>query len=632
MLIIISVVLVLAFLAYMLAWHARSKIKSDKIRELSKRIRAGARTFLFQEYKIIFIFIVLITGVIFFANRLMALAFFLGSLASIIVGFVSMTIATATNGKTVEKLKSLDNAFKFAFYSGTAASLFSILIALLGVALLSSFIHDKNVLLGFAFGASFIALFMRVGGGIFTKAADVSADLVGKVEKGIAEDSPENPAVIADQVGDNVGDVAGMGADLFESFVESIVAAIIIAATASIALDTALPLKLATVAILSAFLTLAFVRKGKPRALLSKYLAASFIFALILFVMITREFFVSIAAGLFAGLIIGLSTNYYTDPHKKPVKGIASAATKGASIDVLAGLTNGMISAVVPVFMVCLATYIAYTFSPHGLFGIALSAIGMLSMLGIVLAADYYGPIVDNAAGISEFCGMTKERAKADTLDEIGNTTAAIGKGFAIGSAALTALALLATYATIAGIKIANLLDIKAVIAMLIGGIMPFWFSGLTIGAVDKTAEHIIPEIRKQLKSRKEPDYNRVIAITTRYSLKQLVMPALIAVIMPFAVGFLLGKNALAAFIGASIVTAFVLAVFMANAGASMDNAKKYIETGKLGGKGSEAHKASVVGDTVGDPLKDTAGPSLNILIKIMAMASLLFAILMNMA
>ena len=521
-------------------------------------------------------------------------------------------------------------------------------LGLAGIAILYYVFGDPEIIYGFGFGASSIALFARVGGGIYTKAADVGADLVGKIEKGIPEDDPRNPGVIADQVGDNVGDVAGMGADLFESYVDSIIATMVIGsglvatwATGSNAVI--LPLMIASVGILSSLIGMFFVRTNgdNPSGALNKGIWAAAIIMLIgsYFVIdyYTHDINIWYAtiSGLVAGVIIGGATEYYTSENYKPAQTIAAASQTGAATNLITGLALGMESTLIPVLAVCAAIIASYHFA--GLYGIAIAAVGMLSTLGITLAADTYGPVVDNAAGIAEMAGLGKKvRERAEKLDAVGNTTAAMGKGFAIGSAALTALALFSSYSIAANLKGINVAEPTVIVGLFIGALLPFLFSSFTMNAVGKAANQMIDEIRRQFKNIKgimtgkaKPDYNKCIEISTEAALKEMIVPGAIAVLSPIIIGLLLGPEALGGMLAGAITSGFLLALLMANAGGAWDNAKKYIESGNFGGKGSYAHKAAVVGDTVGDPFKDTSGPSLNILIKLMTIIALIFAIIM---
>ncbi|MEM5872040.1 MAG: sodium-translocating pyrophosphatase, partial [Candidatus Aenigmatarchaeota archaeon] len=555
-----------------------------------------------------------------------------------------MRIATSANAKTAEGCKkSLNDGLRTAFSSGVVMGMFVVGLGLLGVSLMYMLFGDPNMIYSFGFGASSIALFARVGGGIYTKAADVGADMVGKVEKGIPEDDPRNPAVIADNVGDNVGDVAGMGADLFESYVNSIIAAMAIGVlVTNFANAVILPLMLASLGILVSVVGTFFVRtKGEDAqgALNKGIYAASILMFITSYFLITYvagpngiNLWFATVAGLVAGVVVGISTEYYTSNKYKPTRYIAESSQTGAATNLISGLAIGMKSTLIPVVVVGAAILISYYFA--GLYGIAIAAVGMLSTLGITLATDTYGPVADNAAGIAEMAGLGKEiRERAEQLDAVGNTTAAIGKGFAIGSAALTALSLFVVYGQTFNLSAMSLTNPYVVVGIFIGALLPFLFCSFALEAVGKAAYAIVNEVRRQFKEIKglmegkaKPDYNRCIEISAHAAIVKMIVPGSIAIIVPLAVGFLLGPEALGGLLGGSIATGFLLAIMMANSGGAWDNAKKYIESGNFGGKGSDAHKASVVGDTVGDPFKDTAGPSLNILIKLMSIIALVFA------
>jgi len=563
-----------------------------------------------------------------------------------LAGNIGMRIATLANCRTAQgSRKSITEGLKIAFSSGTVMSMSVVGLGLIGVTTFYLIFKDPNIIYGFGFGASSIALFARVGGGIYTKAADVGADLVGKVEKGIPEDDPRNPAVIADNVGDNVGDVAGMGADLFESYVDSIIAAMVIGLIAfSTNKGVILPLVIAGAGILSSVIATFFVgiKKTEPQNALNYGVFASAIIMIFLSFFVVKQFFselnlfYAIISGLFAGVVIGLSTQYYTSSTKKPTISIAESAQKGAGTGIIQGLSVGMYSTVIPVLAVCATILVSYYFS--GLYGIAIAAVGMLSTLGVTLATDTYGSVADNAAGIAEMAKLGKRiRKRTESLDAVGNTTAAIGKGFAIGSAALTAIALFASYTQVVSKFTGSqvVIDISSpsvMVGIFIGALLPFLFSALTMKAVGKAASKIVDEARRQFKQIKglmtgkaEPDYNKCIGISTDAALREMMLPSLIAIVAPIIVGLTIGVNAVGGLLVGSITTGFLLAVFMANAGGAWDNAKKYIEAGHLGGKGSVTHKAAVVGDTVGDPFKDTSGPSLNILIKLISIVALVF-------
>ncbi len=575
-----------------------------------------------------------------------ALAFVLGATFSGVAGNIGMRIATSANVRTAwATRRSIREGLTLAFSSGSVMGLTVVCLGLLGVSLLYLIFKEPTIIYGFGFGASSIALFARVGGGIYTKAADVGADLVGKVEKGIPEDDPRNPAVIADNVGDNVGDVAGMGADLFESYVDSIIAAMVLGVAAVTLFGTqavTLPLGLAAAGIISSLVgnvVVRLARGGGLHAVLNRgiFTAAGFMAVASFFVVRHTMYpgsgvFFAILAGLVAGIVIGLITEYYTSAANRPAREIATASLTGAATNIISGLSLGMFSAIVPILVVCATIFLSYRFA--GLYGIALSAVGMLSTLGITLATDTYGPVADNAAGIAEMARMGEEtRRRAEELDAVGNTTAAIGKGFAIGSAALTALVLAVSYSQVVGLEAIDIIEPKVMIGLFVGGLLPFVFCSFAMKAVGRAAFGIVEEVRRQFREiegladgRAKPEYARCVEIVTGGALRQMVTPSLMAILAPVAVGFALGRAALGGLLAGAIVTGFLLAIMMANSGGAWDNAKKYIEAGNLGGKGSEPHKAAVVGDTVGDPFKDTAGPSLNILIKLMSIVALIIA------
>jgi len=656
---ILYVILAISILALIFSVYQAIKVVkkspgNENMKEISDLIHKGAMTFLNKEYIILSIFVVVVAALLFYfiGNKIM-IAFVIGAIFSALAGNIGMRIATKANTRAAEgSKKSLNEGLNIAFSSGTVMGLTVVGLGLLGVTSLYLIFDDPNIIYGFGFGASSIALFARVGGGIYTKAADVGADLVGKVEAGIPEDDPRNPAVIADNVGDNVGDIAGMGADLFESYVDSIIAAMVIGT--AILLTTKipkgfviLPLILAALGVISSIIGTYFVRvtKGNAQHALDKGIWASSIIMTIFSFIVIRyiipnpnglNIFYSMISGLIAGIVIGIVTEYYTSDTKKPTQQVAEAAKTGSGTNIIQGLSVGMLSTLIPVLAICAAILVSYHFS--GVYGIAIAAVGMLSTLGITLATDCYGPVADNAAGIAEMAKLGPAiRKRCESLDSVGNTTAAIGKGFAIGSAALTALALFVSYTEVVtqltGKKV--IIDITnpyVIVGLFIGALIPFIFSALALKAVGKAAQGVVNEVRRQFKQIKglmqgkaKPDSNKCISIVTDAALKQMVIPTLLAIIPTLLVGFFMGVEALGGLLAGVTVTGFLMAVFMANSGAAWDNAKKYIESGKFGGKGSYAHKAAVVGDTVGDPMKDTAGPSLNILMKLISIVALVF-------
>ena len=636
---------------------------TDKMKEIAHSIYEGAMAFLKREYKVISIFIVVLAVVLFLfldnkdtsahEGLLTAISFIYGALSSLLAGYFGMKIATRANVRTANSARnSLAEALTVAFRSGAVMGLTVVGLGLLGISILFLvfFVWMKipvdvvlNVVTGFSLGASSIALFARVGGGIYTKAADVGADLVGKVESGIPEDDPRNPATIADNVGDNVGDVAGMGADLFESYVGSIISAMILGAVAFGLNGVYLPLLLSAVGIICSIIGTFLVKVNKKghihTALKSGLWGASFLVIIAGF-FLTKAIlpenyvgvFVAIIIGLIVGVLIGLVTEYYTSFDYKPVQKLADSSETGAATTIIQGLALGYKSTVIPVILIAIGIFGAYHFA--GLYGIAIAAVGMLSTLGISLAIDAYGPVADNAGGIAEMSGLGPEiRQVTDALDSAGNTTAAIGKGFAIGSAALTALALFSAYSVAANIEVIDLKLPVVIIGLFIGTMLPFLFSAMTMSAVGRAAFQMIEEVRRQFKEipglmegTAKGDTKKCVDISTKAAINEMILPGLMAVAVPLLVGFIFGSDALGGLLAGSLVSGVLLAISMANSGGAWDNAKKYIESGKHGGKGSEAHKAAVVGDTVGDPFKDTSGPSINILIKLMATVSLIFA------
>lgn len=629
------------------SWINKKDMGNDRMKEIASYIREGAMAFLMREYRTIAIFVAVMFLLLTFLPGLgigMACTFLLGALFSIFAGFFGMRTATSANVRAAQAARGgIAHALKVAFRGGAVMGLCVVGLGILGVGLIVAVLGIEHVslLTGFGLGASSIALFGRVGGGIYTKAADVGADLVGKVEAGIPEDDPRNPAVIADNVGDNVGDVAGMGSDLFESYVGAIISAITLAIAMGLGMNgVVFPLALAGVGILASIAAIFVVGHGdtsNPAKSLngSTYIAGaiSIIAAFVLSKMIMGNLngFWSVAIGLVVGILIGTVTEFYTSGDFKPVKGIAQQCETGPATCIIDGFSVGMMSTVLPILLIAAGILGAYYFS--GLYGIALAAVGMLSTAGITIAVDAYGPISDNAGGIAEMSELPHEvREITDKLDAVGNTTAAVGKGFAIGSAALTALALFVSYSQIAKISSIDLLSPKVVAGLLIGGMLPFLFSALTMKSVGKAAFQMIEEVRRQFREDKgimagtsKPDYARCVDISTSAALKEMILPGLLAVASPILCGLLLGVEALGGLLAGSLVTGVLLAIMMSNAGGAWDNAKKLIETGNFGGKGSDAHKAAVVGDTVGDPFKDTSGPSINILIKLMTIVSVVF-------
>ncbi len=677
---LIAGVIALAFAAIMAMRVVKADAGNDRMTEIGDAIRVGASAFLSREYRALLPLVVVVTIVLavldytFFTHRLgipaTAISYLVGTLCSGLAGFVGMNVAVRANVRTAAAaMRGLNPALRVAFSSGTVMGITVVGIGLLGVSVLYFVFGNISVVAGFGFGASSVALFARVGGGIFTKAADVGSDLVGKVEAGIPEDDPRNPGVIADNVGDNVGDVAGMGADLFESYVGSIISAIALSAGAvalamgagtatSITDPQALfPLLLAGAGIIAAILGTFVVRSGEQAdfekllwALRYGIFAAGgllIVFAAVLTLTLTQNWawFGCVVAGLVAGTIIGLATEYYTSYSYKPTKRVSESSQTGAATVIISGIATGMLSTLIPVVCISIAILLAYWFA--GFYGVALAGVGLLSTLGITLATDAYGPVADNAGGIAEQAQLDPQvRERTDALDALGNTTAATGKGFAIGSAALTALALLAAYSVSAGLielgadgrLVAggagiNLLQPEILVGVVIGAMLPFLFSAMTMQAVGRAAQGIVDEVRRQfreipglMEGNARPDSARCVDISTRGALREMIIPGVMAVLAPLVTGFVLGEAALGGLLIGAVAAGFMLAIMMASAGGAWDNAKKYVELGNFGGKGSDAHKAAVEGDVVGDPFKDTSGPSLNILLKLMAIVSLVFA------
>ena len=677
---ILIIALIAAAIALLFAAvRARDVLAEDEgneaMRRIGKAIQLGAATFLRREYTFIAVFVAVVFVVLLlfididlldkFAGsnqRWTSISYLVGAILSASAGYLGMLIAVRANVRTAAKAQQgLNPALRTAFNSGTVMGMTVVGLGLLGLVIMYLIWQDYRPLAGFAFGASSIALFARVGGGIFTKAADVGADLVGKIEAGIPEDDPRNPATIADNVGDNVGDVAGMGADLFESYVSSIVATMALATGAATLFATdivgwkddlfVLPMLVAAVGIISAVLGTFLVRTGEEAdqgrllwALRAGVFGASGLVLLgtgiaVAVMGLEVEFFLAILVGLIAGQVIGTVTEGFTSSEGfafagrrySPTVNLSAQAQSGTGPIIIGGLSLGMMSTLVPLITIVVAIVISFELA--GFYGVALAAVGMLAPLGVTLATDAYGPVADNAGGIAEQAGLDPEvRERTDALDQLGNTTAATGKGFAIGSAALTSLALLATYAITTGITVFNLLEYQVLIGILIGALMPFVFSALSMGAVGRAAEAMVQEVRRQFREHpgimdgtEEPDYERAISISTDGALREMIIPGLLAVIVPIFVGAVIGAESLGGLLIGSIAAGSMLAIMMANAGGAWDNAKKYIEEGHFGGKGSDAHSSAVVGDTVGDPFKDTSGPSLNILLKLMSIVAVVF-------